>query len=226
MQTVLIQPSNPMQNQRATIVVILVYAAPIIFYGFFFGPALSKDHVRWAEFGSAMAGIYAPIVALTTLVLLARQTRLQHQINNHQFDQAYIVQARADVDFYATRLAESLKIDALPGTTIQQFLHQHFQPPSTLDLDEEQRRRLAASLEFSTPQIFGMWSAIYPIIAGLESKKDSFFQMTLTSSLQRLIALLSFETCVCLENYYRVRTEGKIGVPYKFSPLLRKNSAA
>jgi hypothetical protein len=173
-----------------------------------------------------MAGIYAPIVALTTLVLLARQTRLQSQINNHQYDQAYIIQARADVNFYATKLAESLETHALPGVTNRQFLHQHFQPARLDDLDCKESRILAANFEFNTPQIFGMWSAIYPIIAGLESKEDSFFAMSLGSSQQRLIALLGFETCVCLENYYRVRTEGKLVVSYKFSPLLSKRSEA
>ena len=215
-----------MKNQRLLIVVLSLYLAPLVVYGVIFGPGLAKDHTRWAEFGSAMAGIYAPIVALTTLVVLARQTRLQAQINNHQYDQAYIVQARMDIDFYATKLAENLQHHAVPGVTIKQFLHGNFQAPNLKNLDSEEPRRLALSLELSAPQIFSMWTAIYPIFAGLESKKDSFFEMTLTSSIQRLIALLSFETCVCLENYHRVRTEGKLIVPYKFSPLLSKRGGA
>jgi hypothetical protein len=215
-----------MQIQRSTLAVLCIYLAPALVYGYIFGPDLSRDHERWAEFGSAIAGIYAPIVALTTLAVLARQTKLQAQINNHQYDQTYILQARAEVDFYATRLSEHLQSHALPGITIKAFLHQHFQGSKVKDLDDEELRRLALSLELSSPQIFAMWTAIYPIFVGLESKKDPFLAMTLMSAIQRLIALLSFETCVCLENYHRVRTEGKLTVPYKFSPLLPKRSGA
>ena len=222
-----------MQNRRIATVVLIVYAAPLLIYLFVFGPTLSKDHSRWAEFGSAMAGIYAPIVALTTLAVLARQvrlqvqqTRLQDQINNHQYDQAYIVQARADIDFYAAKLAESLNQFALPGTTNREFLHRNFQAPSLSDLNSPDHRRLAANLDSTSPQILGMWAAIYPIWAGLESKEDAFFSMTLRSSMQRLIALLSYETCVCLENCYRVRTEGKLTVSYKFSSFARGESGA
>lgn len=213
-----------MQIKPSTVAVALVYAAPILFYGLVFGPTLATEHVRWAEFGSAMAGIYAPIVALTTLVILARQTNLQSQINGHQYDQAHIVQARADLDFYASKLAEALKDHLLPDLTVRRFLHKHFQPPKTEDLDDEERRTLAANLNFASPQVFDLWSAVYPIFGGLEAPRtDSHFtfKATLTSSKTRLIALLSFETCVCLENFYRVRTEGEIDVPYQFSPLLK-----
>lgn len=201
-------------------VLLGLYAAPILLYLLVFGPRLSANHQIWAEFGSAMAGIYAPIVALTTLAVLLAQVRLQSQINNHQYDQAYIVQARADIDFYATRLEVALHGLALPGVTVRDFLHKHFQAPGLTDLDAEDSRLLAKNLDLNIPSIFGMWGAIYPILAGLNAKENAFFEMTVTSSKQRLVALLSFETCVCLENFYRVRTEGKLGVPYAFSPLL------
>ena len=215
-----------MRIKPSTIAVVLVYVAPIFFYGLVFGPTLATDHARWAEFGSAMAGIYAPIVALTTLVILARQTRLQSQINEHQYDQAFIIRARADLDFYASKLAECLENQVLPNATLRQFLRHHFSHPRIEDLDEEELRRLAEKLNFSSPRVFDLWSAVYPIFGGLEAPRtDSYstFKATLTSSKTRLIALLSFETCVCLENFYRVRTEGQMDVPYQFSPLL-KNS--
>lgn len=217
-----------MQNQRTVAVVLFAYATPLLIYFFVFGPTLSKDHSDWAEFGSAMAGIYAPIVALTTLAVLVRQvrlqfqqTRLQDQINNHQYDQAYIVLARADIDFYAAKLAESLNKLALPGMNNREFLHRHFQAPSLTELNAPEHKVLAAELDATSPEILGMWEAIYPIFAGLESKEDAFYIMTLRSSMQKLKALLSYETCVCLENCYRVRTEGKLTVSYKFSSLCR-----
>ena len=215
-----------MLTTRTTVVVILLYAAPLVMYALLFGPSLSESHTRWSEFGSAMAGIYAPIVALTTLAVLVRQTRLQGEINNHQYEQAYIVQSRADIDFYALQLAESLKAHAVPGVTIRDYLHRHFQAPNLKSHDNSETQRLAVSLDQISPQVMGMWAAIYSIIGGLETKHTPIFEMTLRSSLQRLIALLSFETCVCLENFHRIRCGGELVVPYKFSPSVKRVSAA
>lgn len=213
-----------MKVSRSAALLLAVYTAPLVVYVLVFGPLLSTDHDRWGEFGSAMAGIYAPIVALSTLALLVRQTRLQSQINEHQYDQAYIGQARSDIDFYAVQLAEILKAHVIPGVTVRQHVQQHFQLPRLEDLDEEDRRRLAADMDSITPQVLGMWMAIYPIFVGLQTKKSAVFDMTLQSSIQRLVALLSFETCVCLENFHRIRTKGRLKVPYKFSPLLTEDS--
>jgi hypothetical protein len=217
-----------MQIKPSTVAVLLVYAAPILFYGLMFGPTIATEHVRWAEFGSAMAGIYAPIVALTTLVILVRQTKLQSQINGHQYDQAHLVQARADLDFYASKLAESLEDRVRPNTTVRQYLRHHFRTLRIEDLDKEELREVAEKLNSSSPQMFDLWSAVYPIFGSLEAQRTDphfTFKATLTSSKTRLIALLSFETCVCLENFYRVRTDGQIDVPYQFSPLLKNSQS-
>lgn len=68
-----------------------------------------------------------------------------------------------------------------------------------------------------------VWFGVYPILTGLAEVKEITIEMTLQSSLQKLIALLSFETCVSLDNFYRVRTQGSINEVYRFSPLLESN---
>ena len=215
-----------MLSTRTLVFALCAYAAPLVVYGLIFGPGLSDSHARWAEFGSAMAGIYAPIVALMTLAVLIRQTKLQGEINDHQYRQAYVAQARADIDFYAVNLAEAMKLHALPGVTIRAYLHQHFQPPELQRHDTKEAQHFALALDGNSPQVMGMWAAVYPIIAGLENGKRPAYDLTLASSLQRLIAVLSFETCVCLDNYHRARCGGQLKVPYKFSPLLTATSAA
>ena len=205
------------RKNRTAILIAAVYSTPLVVYVLKSGSSLSTPHQIWGEFGSAMAGIYAPIIALTTLVVLVRQTNLQSQINRHQYDQTYISQARTDIDFYAAQLSQKLDAFALPGLTIREFLHKNFQRPNLTDIDAADMRTLAANLDHTFPSILTMWGAIYPIFAGLETRDDPFLNMTKQSSLQKLVALLSFETCVCLENYYRVRTEGKLNVSYQFS---------
>jgi hypothetical protein len=87
-------------------------------------------------------------------------------------------------------------------------------------LDDESLRTLAANIDDMAPNILAIWSAIYPILMGLEVGKGAQFGMTLNGSLLKLNAMLTFETCSSLDNYQRTRTEGKIRINYKFSALL------
>lgn len=212
-------------NKRVIWFLLAAYGAPLLIYLASFGTVLSSDHQRWAEFGSAMAGIYAPIVALTTLAVLLAQVGLQKQINDHSYNQAHFQQAREDIEFYAIQLAGKLDQISLPGQTFRSVLHSNFQPRTAAELDSDSLRSLAANIDALMPGVMGMWFGIYPILAGLAASDESTYRMTLNSSIQKLIALLGFETCVALDNYHRARTEGRLTVVYRFSPLLKQNRA-
>ncbi|MBL0651350.1 hypothetical protein [Aeromonas caviae] len=84
------------------VVVLVLLFSPVVLYVSKFGGDLSQDHSRWAEFGSAIGGIYAPILGFITLVVLIRQLYLQKQMN----DQYYLQQAREDIEFYASQLSK------------------------------------------------------------------------------------------------------------------------
>ena len=77
-----------------------VLLAPIAMYVWTFGPTITDNHARWSEMGSAMSGIYAPILAILTLLLLSIRVGLQGRMNEHTFDQSYVQDARADLHFY------------------------------------------------------------------------------------------------------------------------------
>ena len=205
----------------ASLLILGVIAAPVAAYLYNFGTSLSSSHTRWAEFGSAIGGIYSPLVALLTLAVLAQQVRLQAQMNVHESDQAHLQQAREDIEFYSTQMAKVMNGIALPGKTLHAVLHEHFEPRSLGELDTQQLRQLAADIHALMPPAFDIWAAVYPILMGLKAGKTSMYDMTHGSSTQKLVALLSFETCVALDNFYRARTEGRGKVVYEFSPLLR-----
>lgn len=209
-------------TKRGILALAAAYAVPLLIYVAVFGFRLSADHARWGEFGSAMAGIYAPIVALTTLAVLLAQVSIQSQLNDHEFRQSHIAQARADIEFYALELSEKLKGSATPGTSYRDVLHRNFQPATISILDEETLRTLAADVDSLEPSLLGMWFGVYSILGGLAAGSGAHitFRMALNSSLQKLVALLSFETCVALDSFHRTRTEGKVNVDYRFSPIL------
>lgn len=205
-----------------TLIVLGAIAAPVVAYLCVFGVKLSTDHTRWAEFGSAIGGIYAPLVALLTLVVLIRQVALQKQMNTHEADQAYLQQARADIEFYSTQISQIMNCIVLPGKTLREVLNENFHPANITDLDSQQLRQLAVNIHKLIPPVFDIWGAVYPILTGLETGKTSMYNMTLGSSKQKLIALLSFANCVALDNLYRARCEGRLHINYVFSPLLTR----
>lgn len=204
-----------------SVLIITAIAAPIITYVIVFGTGLSSDHARWAEFGAAIGGIYSPLVALLTLVVLRAQVKLQAQMNVHAADQAYLEQARKDVEFYCTQLAQVMGTMALPDKSLREVLHEEFAYPDVADLDSERLRCRAAEVHRLFPGTVDLWGAIYPILTGLSNlKAHHMYVLTYESSKQKLVALLSFRTCVALDNLYRTRTEGLLDIRYEFSPLL------
>ena len=198
-----------------------VFVVPLIVYLSKFGATISSDHARWAEFGSAMSGIYSPLLTLATLAVFVLQVRMQGQLNTHQFDQAYLQQARSDIDFYLTRLDQYLQQQSIRGFTPQSLLHDHFQQRVKEDLLSEKSKQLAIDIDNLSPKVLAAWFAIYPILEGLQSNKQSEYRLVASGSIQKLIAVLSFETCASLDNFHFARTEGRLRAPYQFSPLVR-----
>ena len=167
-----------------------------------------------------MFGIYAPIIALATLCVLIAQLSLQKQLYSHETDLAYIPQARTDVEFYCTQLAKVMERKIYTEQTTRAALHEIFQPNIADKVDDGKHRELAIEIHRLAPGAVDLWSAIYPILGGLAAGKTTNYQMTFNSSKQKLIAILSYETCACLDNLHRARTGGKIKVDYQFSPLM------
>ncbi|MCB4810677.1 hypothetical protein LG204_05045 [Methylovorus menthalis] len=205
------------------------FLLPLALYVYSFGIQISNDHERWAEFGSAMGGIYSPLLAVCTLVVLGaqvtlqrRQTALQQQINTHEYDQAFLLQSRSDIEFYGSKMNEVMSVQVLPGIPIKLFLKSNFTNLTKEDLDSPSKRELAANLHASTPMAYDLWAAVYPILAGMAHPVDKpMYELGFVASSQKLIALLGFEMCVALDNLHRVQSENRTCVDYLFSPLLR-----
>lgn len=203
---------------------LVLLIAPVVAYVAVFGVRITAEHQRWSEFGSFMSGVYGPMVALVTLAVLGMQMRLQRQMNEHEFDQSYIEQSRADIEFYVAQLAGSLQTNLSTGNTVREVLRHQFQPNEVPELDSQRLRDVAKLLDDEAPNVLALTHGIYPILAGLGSSEKGAFQLNLKSALQKMVAMLGFEMCVALENYQRCRSEGSERMSYRFSRLLRTNA--
>ncbi|MGN4948384.1 hypothetical protein ACTG21_07180 [Aeromonas sp. 94A] len=199
------------------IVVLVLLFSPIAFYVNTFGGELSQDHSRWAEFGSAIGGVYAPILGFITLIVLIRQLSLQKQMN----DQYYLQQAREDIEFYASQLSNILDESLVSNVPLRAVLHEKFMFCSPENLCSMDMKNISIDINKVMPQALDIWAAIYPVLIGLSAVDDSSFKVILASSKQKLVALLSVEICVALDNLHFCRTDGKSGFTYVFNQKLQ-----
>ncbi|MCE7553618.1 hypothetical protein [Aliivibrio fischeri] len=66
------------------IVAVAIFFLPIGLYTLTFGVGLWSEHSKWAEMGSALAGVYSPILALATIIILYMQFSLQQTMHKKQ----------------------------------------------------------------------------------------------------------------------------------------------
>ena len=200
----------------------IVLAIPLVIYAYKFGMELSGESGDWADFGAAMSGIYAPILSVFTIILLFVQLRIQVKLNTHEYDQAFIGVARADIEFYINELQKAIDEPLSNGNTFREVLLQAYQSVSKVDLLEPQLTKVSFFIERENPRIYSLWAAIYPILMGLDAGKTLPYDLNFKSTKQKITAMLGFDTCVGLDNFHYSRSEGRVHDEYQFSPSLRK----
>ncbi len=62
----------------------LILVAPILFYIYQFGFGVWSKHSDWASMGSALGGLYTPILTLLTLAVLVKQLQIQAQSRDYE----------------------------------------------------------------------------------------------------------------------------------------------
>lgn len=77
------------RNHFIAAIILLLIASPIGVYIYHFGLTVSSEHDRWAQMGSAFAGIYAPMTAVGTLIILYMQYQVQVKIQKTQQKEIY-----------------------------------------------------------------------------------------------------------------------------------------
>ena len=213
-------PLSPDDRRKGWVVVLVVLAAllaPIAVYLWTFGTELSHVHQRWAEMGSAMSGIYTPLLAILTLAVLVAQVNLQFRMNKHTFDQCYVQDARSDVHFYLDQLASELSRKFDDGSEVKTMLIEGFSYANAAQLSEPKVLEIAKTLNRRHHRLVAAWSAYYSVLAGLRSNSYHPYSITYATTKQKAIAMLSYDGCAALDNLVWCVSEGRLHLAFEFS---------
>lgn len=84
----------------------VILSIPIAIYIYQFGIGIWDTHDDWAKMGSALGGIYAPILSALTLYMIYRQLRLQAVIHVDQMNWQELQTSRQHGVYLCERLRE------------------------------------------------------------------------------------------------------------------------
>ncbi|WP_323996303.1 hypothetical protein [Aeromonas hydrophila] len=199
------------------VVVLVLLFSPIAFYVNTFGGELTQDHSRWAEFGSAMGGIYSPIVALFTLAVLVVQFDIQRKMHGHEIEQSYLQHARPDIDFYISKIEKVLSLSLDGNSILRSVIRDSFIFDNITVLDSSSLKSLAFEVNKQAPDLFNIWNAIYPIFMGLSKQNTPMCNAMLSSAQRKLIVVLGFDVCVALDNYHKIISDNELKFNYVFN---------
>lgn len=171
--------------------------------------------------GSAMSGIYTPILSLLAFIVIARQLQAQHEINKHQIDHAYIEQSRNDIQYFLDRLEVSLKNKDSNEVPWGMVLKLYFLVDDPKELNSEELNNFAKAVNLQNPQLYSLWAAIYSIVNGLRVNSEFPYEHNAIAAIQKISTVVPFSICVALDNYHKCIVQDRYDVRYEFSELLK-----
>lgn len=192
------------QKLKAALIIfllILTACSPILLYVYNFGTNLSLDHERWGEFGSLLSGIYSPLIALFTVIILIRQFQFQVKSNKLQDDLSYVANTRSDINRNLNQLEDTLNESYSASVNVKYTLIRRFMSATDEELNGEELFKIAMRFDMQFHKIQGKWSAIYSLMDGLEVTKRYPYKHNVSAAKYDLISTLSYGTCVALDNY-------------------------
>lgn len=95
--------------KKTFIIFGIILLIPLAIYTYQFGLGIWPTHDGWAKMGSALGGIYAPILSVLTLYMIYRQLRLQAVIHVDQMDWQRLQTSRQHGLYLCEKLKELIK---------------------------------------------------------------------------------------------------------------------
>jgi hypothetical protein len=174
-------------------IIYAILVSPIAFYLGQFGIGVWSSHSAWAEMGSAIGGIYTPILTLMMLIVISRQVDLQQVVISNSESTIKMQQFHDDFLYYLSHLENLLakhegkhldnylkKINSLNDNDLQKEI-----PPKNF-----QNIDLSASWHAVTNQLFSFRNSNEKLLLDAVSSKEHYILIT-----------LGIEKCVSLDKF-------------------------
>ena len=173
-----------MNRRYYFIAAVVILILPITLYISQFGVGLWQSHQQWAEMGSAIGGIYAPILSILTLFVVLMQFRTQKLMQIHQ------ERVTSREICFTTVEKYSIKIESM----FTQEVVDDLVNLCNLGIDTPEAKKLK-SKHFD---IFTLWATVHATIKNYEK-----LEPRMVIDLASLAVLhLTFNMCATLEETY------------------------
>ncbi|MDP8568269.1 hypothetical protein [Methylophilus aquaticus] len=216
--------TNVYKKRKVLVVTLLltILLFPIGVYVYNFGFVILDDHQRWAEMGSAMSGIYGPILTILTLLVLIFQLNLQEKLNRHTYDQAYVQEARADINFYLDQLSKAFASKFEDDKFVGQVLTDTFAYSTKQELLTSPLIEIAKALDKHHSSLLTSWAAYYSVLAGIGVHQRYPYENAHIAARNKAVALFSYAGCAALDNFLFAVSEERLKIPYAFASKLNE----
>ena len=193
---------------------VLIFAAPLVAYQLMFDGSISSEHEVWAQFGSYISGVYAPVLSAMTLFVLFLQLQLQKRFGETAEAQKYLDTCESDLIF----LIEHIKLRLNPpdnnGSSPQSLLDVFYYPPG--DQDNLQVRVGYARFKQHEPELRDLWHSIHSKLRMFKNQKDPMYELAYQRAVSRLQVSLTYRTCTALDLLCKMHSSKDHTIDYIF----------
>lgn len=204
-----------MKNRLILLAALLLLAAPFLIYQIKFNGPLSDSHEVWAQFGDYISGIYAPILSVLTIGVLAIQVQIQKRMADTAEVQKYLDDNAADLEYQVLHMQEILnRADEDDGRTIRSVLDDCYY--NETDEDVLKFRSDHPVFRNQSADIVSAWGVIYTTLYAFRNRDHPMYELAFRRAIVRLQVTLTHRTCSALDEFHRENSLSKMSRPYVF----------
>ena len=191
------------------IIVVISLVFPVSIYVYKFGLGLWSSQSEWAEFGSYIGGVYAPILSALTLLFLCTQIFLQ----GLQHKENLAIQQESLLYEYIKELDEVLLLNIEEGVTFRNYLNALFRDKD-MSMITEIDAELIMQINQENHKIYSMWFGVICCLNALKGYSEMKNMKSPNYAIQknRVVAHLDPQVCRSLDKFN-----------YAFSIACKKN---
>jgi len=189
----------------AYVLLILALLTPVIIYTSQFGFGVWGSHSEWSEMGSALGGIYTPILTIFMVVILYRQTAIQAVLAKHTFDTNRIDKSKKQLNYHVSNIQKVLGIKDLNGFSIS------LNKILAVNRDMAILDTIDQWYDPHISQLLVDWYNVQGILLSMDQPEESEYIMNHMQFKSFVITQLTYEVCDALDKigYQRNKVKDK-----------------